>query len=67
VSSENGNGSAKWRLTKEKILMFSGIALIWYAAISVLTFNVSIVGAGQILLAGLACCGVSIARWGDKQ
>lgn len=54
-----------WRITKEKILMFSGLTLIGFEAITadVLggTFHI------EIVLAGLALCGVSITQWGDKK
>jgi hypothetical protein len=54
-----------WRITKEKILMFSGLLLIGFEAV------VSEIYMGafhlEFLLAGLALCGVSIAQWGDRK
>lgn len=64
-SNNNDNGRRRWALTREKILMFCGLTLIAYessiAEIIGETFHF------EILLAGLALCGVSIAQWGDKR
>jgi hypothetical protein len=60
----NGNGNG-WKVTKEKVLMFSGLGLIAFQAI-----HVQIFGGPfhlEFLLAGLALCGVSIAQWGDRK
>jgi hypothetical protein len=54
-----------WTVTKEKILMFSGLLLIGGEFV-----NGEILGRtfhGEFLLAGAALCGVSIASWGDKK
>ena len=55
----------EWRLTKEKILLFFGMVLV------VLTFiDSQFFGHPfhfEYLLAGLACCGIAIAQWGDKR
>ena len=55
----------RWLLTREKILMVAGLLLIAYESIvpdlSGEPFHF------EILLAGLALCGVSIAQWSDKQ
>lgn len=54
-----------WQLTKEKILMFSGLMLIAFE-----TINAEVLGRTfhtEFVLAGLALCGVSIAQWGDKK
>lgn len=62
---DNHNGRARWRLTREKILMFFGLALI-----SAEFINAEIRGGTfhlEFLLGGLALCGISIAQWGDKQ
>lgn len=58
------NGGAKWRVTREKILMFFGLALI-----SAEFINAEVRGATfhiEFLIGGLALCGISIAQWGDR-
>lgn len=64
VLSVNGNGNG-WRATKEKILMFAGLAVIGADVFHAEVF------AGpvhlDILVVGLALCGVSLAQWGDKK
>jgi len=60
----NGNGNG-WKVTKEKVLMFSGLTLIGFEA-----FNAELLMGTfhlEFLLAGLALCGVSIAQWGDRK
>lgn len=55
----------QWRLTREKILMFFGLALIAAEFI-----NAEIRGATfhyEFLIGGLALCGISIAQWGDRK
>jgi len=59
--NSNGNG---WKITKEKILFFSGLVLIGFEAIT--PFFSSTAFRFEVVLAGLALCGVSIAQWGDK-
>jgi hypothetical protein len=60
----NGNGNG-WKATKEKILMFAGLAIVGielvHAEIFSGTFHL------EFLIAGLALCGVSIAQWGDRK
>lgn len=68
TESKNENGHKKrtaWSIQKEKILMFCGLILIGYESIVS-----SIIGQPfhfEILLAGLALCGISLTQWGDKQ
>lgn len=61
----NGNGERQWKLTKEKILMFSGLAVIFSQFISAefggRPFHY------EFLVVGLALCGISITQWGDKK
>jgi hypothetical protein len=60
----NGDGHERWKLTREKILMGFGICLLSFEAV------ISAIGAPfrfEIVLAGLACMGISIAQWGDKK
>lgn len=59
------NGHNAWTLTKEKILMYSGIAVITYEVAFAEQLGQSF--HFEVLLAGLALCGVSIAQWGDKR
>lgn len=67
--ADNGdNGLRKdrerWALTKEKVLMYSGLGLIASQVI------LRAVGSGwsyQFVLAGLALCGVAITQWGEKK
>jgi hypothetical protein len=63
MAENNGNGS--WKVTREKILMFFGLAMIAFETIHAELFT----GAFHLefLLAGLALCGVSIAQWGDRK
>lgn len=59
----NGGGS-RWG-TREKILMYFGLALISAAFI-----NSEVLGRtfhAEFLLGGLALCGISIAQWGDRK
>jgi hypothetical protein len=61
----NGKRESQWRLTKEKILMFSGLVVIFMELA-----NAEILGHTfhfEFLIAGLALCGISIAAWGDKR
>lgn len=62
---ERKNGENKtWTLTREKILMVSGLVLI--AASFIVT---EILGGPfhvEFLIAGLALCGISITQWKDK-
>lgn len=65
--SGNGNGkrAETWKLTKEKILMFAGLIIIFAELV-----NSEVAGRTfhfEFLIAGLALCGISIANWGDKQ
>jgi hypothetical protein len=63
--SQAGNGSGAWRVTKEKILFFAGLAIIAYE----ITVP-ELLGEPfhfEVLIAGLALCGVSITQWGDKK
>lgn len=55
----------RWSLTREKIMMCVGLAVIVYEA----AFAEPLGGTFhfEILLSGLALCGVSIAQWGDKR
>ena len=65
MNGQNGNGDTKWRLLREKILMFSGLTLIGSSFV-----NSEIVGGAfhyEFLIAGLALCGISIAQWGDRK
>lgn len=61
----NGNGNTKWQLTKEKILMFSGLILCLAEFISAEIFSRPF--HFEFLILGAALCGVSIASWGDKR
>lgn len=66
-NGKNGNGrrESQWRLTKEKILMFSGLIVIFSELV-----NAEVAGHTfhfEFLIAGLALCGISIASWGDKR
>lgn len=62
LSKLNGNG---WKVTKEKILMFFGLALI---ALEAALAAIGTAGplTWQFVIAGLALCGISITQWGDK-
>jgi hypothetical protein len=60
----NGNGHEKWKLTREKVLMGFGIALVTYEAV---TTSFGVPFRFEFLLAGLACMGISIAQWGDRR
>lgn len=67
TTEPNGNGGErqKWRLTREKILMAFGLALIGAEFI-----NAEVRGATfhlEFLIGGLALCGISIAQWGDRK
>jgi hypothetical protein len=66
VNPDNGNNrQQQWHLTREKILMFFGLALIAFEAI-----NSEIRGGAfhyEFLVCGLALCGISIAGWGNKK
>lgn len=65
-NGQNGdNGDKRWRLLREKILMFSGLTLTGASFI-----NSEIRGGVfhyEFLIAGLALCGISIAQWGDRK
>ena len=61
----NGDNSGdKWSLTKEKILLFFGLSLVTATWIATEVFSKPL--HLEYLIAGLACCGVAIAQWGDK-
>lgn len=63
--TNNGSGDKGWRLNRERILMFFGLALI-----SAEFINAELRGATfhlEFLLGGLALCGISITQWGDKR
>ena len=59
------NGNGHWVVTREKILMFSGLAVIAFEVFAAeplgYTFRL------EFILAGLALCGVSISQWGDHK
>jgi hypothetical protein len=55
----------RWQLTREKILMFFGLAMFVYEAVIVEAIGQRF--HFEILIAGMALCGVSIAQWGDKK
>lgn len=66
---ENGErkrkeGVDKWRLTREKILMFCGLAVIGAEFINAELFHGTF--HSEFLLVGAALCGISITQWGDK-
>lgn len=56
---KNGDG---WIKTREKVLLFLGVFVILFETINAElftgTFHI------EILIAGLALCGVSITQWG---
>ena len=54
----------RWSVTKEKILMASGLAIIFAEFISAEVFGDPF--HFEFLLVGLTLCGVSITQWGDK-
>lgn len=61
----NGNGEKKWRLNREKILMYAGLAIICATWI-----NSELLGRPfhyEYLVLGAALCGISITTWGDKR
>lgn len=65
MANKTSGNRERWLLTREKILMICGLCLIGYEAIFA-----DILGQPfhfEILLAGLALCGVAIGQWGDKQ
>lgn len=59
----NEDREKRWRLTREKILMSSGLMLIGFEAVIVV---VGLPFRFEFLLAGLALCGVSITQWKDR-
>lgn len=59
------DGAQRWKLTKEKILMFAGLIVIFSELLTSEVFEKPF--HFEFLLAGLALCGISIAQWGDKQ
>jgi hypothetical protein len=61
----NGGGERLWRVTKEKILMFAGLAIIFSELINAEVFGRTF--HFEFLLAGLALCGISIAQWEDRR
>jgi hypothetical protein len=65
VPNQNNNGQRQWSLTKEKILMFAGLVIIFSEAVSAEVFNRPF--HFEFLLAGLALCGISITQWGDRK
>jgi hypothetical protein len=65
VPNQNHNGAKQWLLTKEKILMFAGLIIIFAEAVSTEVFARPF--HFEFLLAGLALCGISITQWGDKK
>lgn len=59
------NGQKRWRLARDKILLFAGLLLI--AAEFV---NSEVRGASfhyEFLVGGLALCGIGIAQIGDRK
>lgn len=65
MNGERNRAHDQWRLTREKILMFAGLLLIAGEFTNAEVFG----GAFhyEFLLGGLALCGISISRWGDKK
>ena len=65
INNNHNNGRRRWILTREKILMASGLTVIAFQLFAAeplgYTFRL------EFLLAGLALCGVSIAQWGDHK
>jgi hypothetical protein len=61
----NGEGERPWKVTKEKILMFAGLAIIFSELVNAEVFGRTF--HFEFLLAGLALCGISIAQWGDHK
>lgn len=64
LNNGNGNGDRQWKLTKEKILLFFGMAIITAEWIATVVFGRPFEAYWLLLGAGL--CGVAIAQWGDK-
>lgn len=58
------NGDKRWRLTKEKILLFFGLSLVTATWVATELFGKPL--HLEYLIAGLAFCGVAIAQWGVK-
>jgi hypothetical protein len=55
----------RWKLNREKILMFSGLLVFFFEVVAVTLFNLPF--RIEFLLAAMALCGVSITQWGDKK
>jgi hypothetical protein len=60
--ADNGNGDRQWRLTKEKILMAVGVALMFGTFVDSQFLQHPF--HFEYLVAGMACCGVAITTWG---
>lgn len=67
LKKENGNGNGhrqSWTLTREKILMWSGLSLIGATFIAwILVRELRL----EFLFTGLTLCGIGIAQWGDRK
>lgn len=61
----NGGGSGSWQLTKDKVLLSSGLSMIGATWIATVVFSRPF--HYEFLLAGLALCGIGIAQLGDKK
>jgi hypothetical protein len=58
------NNNSGWKATKEKVLLTAGLSLIGFsAAVSVFA---SAAFRYELVIAGLALCGVGLAQWGDR-
>lgn len=65
MSGLNGDRRKRWLLTREKILMCCGLLLVGYESVII-----DLIGEPfhfEIILAGLALCGVSISQWQDRR
>lgn len=64
-NGNGGNGDKRWKLTKEKILFFTGLGIIIASFV-----NSEIVGGVfhyEYLIVGTALCGISVTLLGDKK
>jgi hypothetical protein len=61
--ASNGNNRG-WQARKERILFWAGLTLIGYEVLvpELLGENFHF----EVLLTGLALCGVAITQWGDR-
>lgn len=63
--NKNGGSDGKWNVTKDKILLFSGLAFLTYIIVGVTSFHQEFHPEFLLVIGGMF--GLAAATWGDRK